>query len=393
MSATDPGTTKRIDEISMLKGLGILFVIVYHMAIISGVSSMSAAVGGLQTSVGLPVMIMFYMVSGYTNRANKPGALIALRARTSRILGPYYLYSALMIAVLAIIYLCVEGRTLPWFSDGSLGILFQLQAFHYFDRTIQGIHPMFYSSLEGWFLFQLVVSEVLFIPLLYVLKYKKKIIKIVVAAALLLAGALLYVMNLQGLNGEFFPPVCKIFILPNIPGIAALLLIGNYMAEYELLDLDRYSTKAKVITASACLVVIGFFAATDDFLYDFPIGKWGAFGAYSFILSPINGAAFLLLFGIILNFIKGMEPVKKVLIFTGDNSMDYLILHFFIGFLTAYIGGFWFYFIGESFPDVDTKIRLLHFAILLVFSISVSTIVIKLKMRFKKIISKGERNG
>lgn len=393
MSATEPGTIKRIDEISMLKGLGILFVMIFHMLTISGLAGACETVRKLHTILGLPVMIYFFMISGYLSKANKPGALIALRGRALRLLIPYYQYSLLIIAVLALIYLCIERRSLSWFADGTIGILFQFQSFHFFDKTSQWFHPMFYPVVEGWFLFQLIVSEVLFIPVLYMIKNKNKITKIMIAVILLVAGAILYVLDLQRLNGQFFPTVCKIFILPNIVGIAALLFIGNYMADQKLLGFDKYTARTKAVMTLACLAVMALFAVTDDFLYDFPIGKWGAFGAYSYILTPIDGAAVLLLFGIICNCLKKMQPVKKALIFMGDNSMDYLVLHFFAGFLTAYIGGFWVPFLEEPVPVDDIGINILHFVILMTCAIASVTIVIKLKKHFRKIIAEGERNG
>lgn len=393
MGTTGDGKTKRIEEISMLKGLGMLYVITAHMACISGAIGLSESVMKLLTTLNIAVMVQFYMISGYTSRRKKGGALYVIRKRAIRIFIPYYIYSLIMIAVLAIVYLCIEGRSFAWFADGTLGILFQLQSFHHFDMSSTWMHPMFYSALPGWFQFQLFVSELLFIPLLYLIKKNRKILKITLAFIFLLVGALLYLMNLQGLNGQYFPTVCKIFIIPNIPGIAALLLIGNFMADHVMLDFDRYTARAKAVIAAVCFVITMIFAYTDDYIYDFPIGKWGAFGAYGYILAPLYGISVMMLFGVIANLIKRLEPVKKALILVGDNSMDYLMLHFFVGFLAAYIGRFWYNYLDNSVPTDNPGINILHFAILLVSSIAIPAIAIMLKKRLLKIIAGGDRNG
>ncbi len=200
---------KRIDEISMLKGLGILYVFLAHMSSYTGVLAEFETFYGVIIALVMPTMMLYYMLSGYTASVKDQGVFKVFGQRTKRILLPYYLYAVVMIVMLALIYLVIEKRTLAWFADGTIGILLQFQAFHFFDPASAGIHPMFYGFLVGWFLFQLVVSEAVFLPILYKLKGKKSAYKLVAAFLLLLAGAILYKLNLQHLNGEFFPTVCK----------------------------------------------------------------------------------------------------------------------------------------------------------------------------------------
>ncbi len=362
---------KRIDEISMMKGFGILFVIMVHMMSISGIKT------HLLTSIFAPVMLNFYLISGYTTRISETGPLHQVVKRAKRLLIPYYQYSAVMLAVYFVIYVIAGGRSLAWYGDGAMGILFQLQSVHLFDPASAGVHPMFYGALIGWFVFQMMVSDLIFIPLVYFFEGKKRIYKFITAVALLAAGAVLYILNLQGLNGEYFPPVCKGFVLPNIPGVTGLLLLGNLASSVSLLDFDLY-TKKKKLLGLLTVLVIALFVYTDDQLYDFPIGKWGAFGPASYFLAPIYSIALMIFLGIILNRVKRISPVKRFLSFYGDRSMDYLTIHFFSGYLIAYIGGFWYDFLTQSIPEDNPAINRLHFAILIIAILPLTYVQVRL---------------
>ncbi|MBO4901002.1 MAG: acyltransferase family protein [Lachnospiraceae bacterium] len=384
MSDITTTKTKRIDEISMMKGLGMLMVIFVHMSSVAGVLTELEYISRLRSFLAIPLMMMFIYLSGYTSSTRAKNPFTKFTYRAGRILGPYYLYTFVMILIYAVIYLGIEKRSLAWFGDGVLEMLFQLQSVHLFDPASTGVHPMFYGVLVGWFLFQMIVSEIVFTPILYALKGKKSVWKLVIAIALLAAGAILYMLNLQGLNGKFFPPVCKIFILPNIPGLAALMLIGSFAADCSALDLDSYSILKKVIALIVGIAIEVIFFLTDDYLYDFPIGKWGPFGPFSYFLAPISGIGFILIIGIICHLIKRFSPVKSLLIFVGDNSMDYLMIHFFVGVITAYIGGFWYEYLYDPIPMDDLSLNYLHFVILLAVVYTVSTLVIL----FKKLLGK-----
>ncbi|SCY58786.1 Acyltransferase family protein [Lachnospiraceae bacterium XBB2008] len=368
-----------IDEISMMKGFGMLMVIFVHMSYIAGAFSEFEFARHLFSFIGIPVMMMFFYMSGYTSSTRIRNPLAKIGYRAGRILIPYYVYSISMLIIYAFVYLGIEKRSLAWFADGALGILFQLQSFHVFDPASAGVHPMFYGVLVGWFLFQMIVSEFVFTPIMYALKDKKSIWKLVTAIGLLAAGAILYKLNLQGLNGEYFPPVCKIFILPNIPGIAALMFIGSFMADHSVFDLDSYSNAKKAIVLIAGLAVEVIFFLTDDFLYDYPIGKWGPYGSISYFLAPFCGIGCVMFFMIICNLLKRFAPIKAFLMFMGDNSLDFLIMHFFVGVMTAYIGGFWYEYLYNPVPNDRPAMNYLHFVILIavVFAVCIPVVMFK----------------
>lgn len=372
---------KRIDEITLMKGLGIISVMVIHMMGITGISGAVSGVGSIINSLSAPLMMMFYILSGYTLSVKNESVVTALGKRIKVILLPYYKFSIVMIVIDAILFLGIEKKSLNWFADGLAGILLQFQSFHWFDKSIEGVHPMFYGVLAGWYLFQYVVALIIFIPLLYKIYNKNKSYRLVCAIILLSLGAVLYKMNLQGLNGEFFPPVCKIIILPNIPAIAGLLMVGNYMSSLSVFDFEKYSTVKKIACAIISLLCIIVMCIYDDHLYDFPIGKWGSYGALGYYTETIFGVAFVLFLAIICSQIKKCTVLKRALVFCGNNSMDFLIMHLYVGFLVARMSGYWFYYLNESNPNSDICVMGINTVILIIVVVAICSIKVIVSKR------------
>ena len=76
--------------------------------------------------------------------------------------------------------------------------------------------------------------------------------------------------------------------------------------------------------------------------------------------------------------VKRISPVKRFLSFYGDRSMDYLTIHFFSGYLIAYIGGFWYDFLTQSIPEDNPAINRLHFAILIIAILPLTYVQVRL---------------
>ena len=64
--------------------------------------------------------------------------------------------------------------------------------------------------------------------------------------------------------------------------------------------------------------------------------------------------------------------------------MEYLTLHFYIAFLTAYIGGFWVNFLTDPKPDYDMMSKVIHFVIVITSVLVVSYVVIRLKRLYQQ---------
>ena len=369
----------RIDEIDIIKGILILFVISTHAAGFSGLKGLYPTMTHFSSAFGLIAMVSFYMLTGYTYNQGNKTIVQAIGKRIKAILLPYYTYCVPMIAVLFILFIPIEHRTIGWFVDGVIAIIFQLQSTYIFSNGTS-VHEMMYSVFACWFIFQLLAAFLVFVPVYHLVENKKLYVKIATALVLLGIGAVLYHLNIQKLNGEFFPPVCKMFVLPNIFGISGLLMIGKCASIVNLLDIGNQCKSKRVIYSTVSLAIVAIGIATDDYMYDFPIGKWGAFGEISYFITSIYGIALIVLLGNISYVIKRNKTVKNTLLFFGENTLDFLLLHFFIVWFVSYIGGFWAP--AQSsvvISEFDAAEIWIHFLITMSVTLVINSVVVILK--------------
>lgn len=107
---------ERIVEIDMVKGIFICGVILYHVMGFTGISSLYRSTVKYFTSVLLFSMAAFYILSGYTYSQGKLNVKDAILKRVKSMLLPYYGYALPMTAVLFIVYVLLENRTMGWFE-------------------------------------------------------------------------------------------------------------------------------------------------------------------------------------------------------------------------------------------------------------------------------------
>lgn len=374
----------RIDEIDIIKGILIIYVVVAHAAGFAGIRGLYPIASQIFSTLGLVAMATFYILSGYTYNQGNKTVIGALGKRIKAIVLPYYAYCIPMLIFLFIFFVMHEHRTMNWFFDGVLAVLLQLQSTYIFSDGVS-VHEMMYSVFACWFIFQLLVSYIVFIPVCHLLENKRFYAKVVASLGLLGLGALLYHLDLQELNGKYFPEVCKMFVMPNIFGIAGLLMIGKCASSIELLDMKRYSRSKRLLCIVASIIVIAIGYATDDYIYDFPIGKWGAFGEISYITTPVYGMALMILLGCLAYTFKKNETVKKMLVFSGKNSLDFLILHFFIVWFVSYAGGFWVpASSGKVIPTFTPAVIWVHFILILVLTLAICSATVIIRNCYKE---------
>lgn len=375
---------KRIDEIDMMKGVLIIFIVVTHVAGFAGIRGLYPMASNIFSTLVLISMATFYILSGYTYNQGKQTVLEVIRKKVKAIVLPYYAYSILMLIFLFIFFVIYEHRTMDWYLDGVIAVLLQLQSTYIFSDGVS-VHEMMYSVFACWFIFQLLASQIVFIPVYHLLENRKFYVKIIATLILIGLGALIYHLNIQKLNGEYFPAVCKMFVLPNIFGIAGLLMIGKCAASFELLDMKKYSRNKRMLCTIVSIIVIVIGYVTDDYIYDFPIGKWGAFGEISYFTTPIYGIALMILLGCLMYELKENETAKKLLVFLGKNSLDYLILHFFIVWFVSYVGGFWSPASSEKvIPTFSPASIWVHFLITLFITLVTCSVTVIIQKRYKK---------
>ena len=355
---------KKIEELDMIKGIGILAVVCIHLLSISGLKQYCGVGIKIEMSLCTPLMIMFFILSGYLKLNITESPLKYLGKRMKRIFVPYYVMAVILLIAYAIIYLVIEKRSPGWYIDGAIGILLQFQSFHWLDTSVTGFHTMYYGAVVGWFLFQMAVAEVIFVPVSYKMKDRKHILKLISAAAFLVLGAILYLLDLQGLNEKPMSMILIAFILPNIAGEVGLMLLGEFLGAIAFFDFGKYSRPAKMVTVVASLAMIVVFMATDNYKYLFPFGTWGAFGALSFLTATLYGLALIIFLGIVCNIIKRSARVKRMFSYLGRMSMSILVTHYFLAYLIAYICGFWYEPMAGAVPAPNILTALGRFMIM-----------------------------
>lgn len=374
---------ERIAELDMVKGFLVLYVIISHVTGFTGVKQVYSEFFKYYASGLLFDMAAFYILSGYTYSQGRLNIKEAILKRAKSMLLPYYGYAIPMIVGLFIVYGLVEKRALGWFVDGLLAIIFQLQSVHLYGGG-RLIHEMMYCVLPAWFIFQLMVSFIVFVPIYHFIEKKSLLVKLATTMLLLGLGALFYSLDIQQLNGRIFPPVCKAFILPNIWGIAGLIMLGKCLSILDLLNLDKQGAGQKTVLFIVSLTIFAIGVVADDHIYDFPIGKWGAFRELSYFLTPVFGAAMAFICVYIANLLKSNDIIKKTASFFGKNSLDFMLVHFFWLWFVLYVMGAWYPTAsGVKLPPASADIRLLNFAwtFTLTLALSYVTIVIKKKLQ------------
>lgn len=372
---------ERIVELDMAKGFFIVSVIILHTMSCTGVDQLCQEFAKYYSSFILFAMAGFYILSGYTYSQGKLNVKATILKKAKSMLLPYYCYAMPMIAVLFIVYVLLEKRTMGWFVDGLLAVLLQIQSVHIYGEGV-GVHEMMYSVFASWFIFQLMASFVVFIPIYHLVEKNSVYVKLTSAMLLLGMGALFYHLDIQQLNGKFIPSVCKILILPNIWGIAGLIMLGKCISILGLLNVDKQSASKKIVLFIASLVIVAVGLATDDHLYDFPIGKWGGFKGFSYFITPVFGLALTLLCVYIANLLKRNNIIQKITLFLGKNSLDFLLVHFFWIWLILYVGGIWYPILsGVELPLDAVDKCLLHFAGTFPLVLALNSIVIVVKQK------------
>lgn len=374
---------ERIVEIDMVKGFFIICVISLHVMNCTGVNQLYNEFAKYFGSVILFSMAAFYILSGYTYNQGKLNVKAAILKRAKSMLLPYYSYAIPMIAVLFLAYVLLEKRTMGWFADGVLAVMLQLQSVYIWGDGV-GMHEMMYSVFAAWFIFQLMVAFVVFIPIYQLVENNSIYVKFATAVALLGIGALFYHLDIQMLNGKFFPPVCKILVIPNIWGGAGLIMLGKCLSILGLLNADKQSAGKKSIFLIVSLIIASVGILTDDHLYDFPIGKWGAFKEFSYFFTPVCGVALLLVCIYIANVLKSINIIEKLAMFFGKNSLDFLIVHFFLVWFILYTWGAWYPILsGVEIPLNDANKCLLHFVGTFSLTLVLNCAVIAIKKKLQ----------
>lgn len=304
MQATRPRTANSIGMFDLLKGVGMLLIVLAHTAELYSLDA-----GGISlTSFGLLIyrealMAAFFIASGYGFRKRSIGKCV--RQQLKGLLKPY-LFTALATTALHFIIHYLSFRYLPGTLGESIKVLggFALGLPHtatYFGQEFFSCGPM-------WYLLALAVGWVILDVILNI--FPERYINWAVAAAAVLGWATTLVWEL---------PFCISQGLVIVP----YLYTGHMLKKRRVFE-QPLSTRDKLVFAAAVLLVAaGAFArkSTDCI----SMGTW-TMGPLSIFLDGAVGCGIILLF---LRWNRGGSTgrVKGALETVGRRSLHIFCVH------------------------------------------------------------------
>ena len=332
---------KRIVELDMVKGIGIIYVFLRHLCELTGVSSYGGDFYAIFDSCTECMMFLFVFLSGYVY---KPKASIRedIGNKVRQLLIPYVKYIALFSCIYFVIYVLNGDMSLAMFGTYTLSNFLGNPGFDYLQWTTY-VNPIRYAFVPFWYIAEIFSAFMLFILVFRLVADKGLMGKGIAAVILLVLTSLLMYLDPRGLIVNTFVSGVSYFTVgPNILGFAALLLIGHMLREVKAFDLDSYSQKTvKIILAGSLVIVLAFFAFHDN-PYALQYAHWGSFGIRSVRMATVSALAITYLMVYLCYYMKRADALRSCLAFLGANTLDILLLHFGIGELITMAFGFWY---------------------------------------------------
>lgn len=300
---------ERMIEQDIAKGIAIILVIALHTLTLK--SSIYNILGGI---FGF-IMPFYFFMAGYNHRPYRYTYKEILKRRFKQIIIPFFTYSISILIIAAIYYMACEGYTIQKALMTYLNLL--LSNSFCKQVGIEIISGGLYSTIMVfWFIQMLFAASLIFYLVVdYALEKASRLISIVIG--------LLSITMLFG-HFNFHLP----FYLAEAPAIAAIMLVGAFFGQKELL-----SNKTKLlfiimnsIIAYALFIILamlfqgsGFIAGGN--LWDKRIHEWAVL--LSFVFAIVGTYPFVH----VCRLLRNVKFVSKGLAWCGNNSMPLLFIH------------------------------------------------------------------
>lgn len=300
---------ERMIEQDIAKGIAIILVIALHTLTLK--SSIYNILGGI---FGF-IMPFYFFMAGYNHRPYRYTYKEILKRRFKQIIIPFFTYSISILIIAAIYYMACEGYTIKMVLMTYLNLL--LSTSFCKQVGIEIISGGLYSTIMVfWFIQMLFAASLIFYLVVdYALEKASRLISIIIG--------LLFITMLFG-HFNFHLP----FYLAEAPAIAAIMLLGAFFGQKELL-----SNKTKLsfiimnsIIAYALFIILamlfkgsGFIAGGN--LWDKRIYEWAVL--LSFVFAIVGTYPFVH----VCRLLRNVKFVSKGLAWCGNNSMPLLFIH------------------------------------------------------------------
>ena len=300
---------ERMIEQDIAKGIAIILVIALHTLTLK--SSIYNILGGI---FGF-IMPFYFFMAGYNHRPYRYTYKEILKRRFKQIIIPFFTYSISILIIAAIYYMACEGYTIKMVLMTYLNLLLSTS----FCKQV-GIEiisgGLYYTIMVFWFIQMLFAASLIFYLVVdYALEKASRLISIIIG--------LLFITMLFGHFKVHLP-----FYLAEAPAIAAIMLLGAFFGQKELL-----SNKTKLsfiimnsIVAYALFIILamlfqgsGFIAG--GYLWDKKIYEWAVL--LSFVFAIVGTYPFVH----VCRLLRNVKFVSKGLAWCGNNSMPLLFIH------------------------------------------------------------------
>ncbi len=328
---------KRIEEFDIVKGLGIISVMIGHLIYRTEDSIFDCIVNASATGF----VIAFFILSAYVYNPEKRSIKDEYINKIKGLFLPTILVAGGASIIGGIYCHFIHNYT---FSQWVRNVSYTFLRFELSDRIYGGfdaVEDVLYLDLSPtWFIWTMLWTFVLFIPLAKLL-HKKGAIATICNTAIFIIGTIIYVnVNQSPWN------------IAHVPLYLALMLFTQQAKEYNVANkILNMNVWASVITTiiAICSVGLIFYYIADSHMYEGQLGafhvvKFDHWYSYHAIKNPLmpmkdimiwtetiayylQGIFFLFIGLNISRLIKKIPLLSHSFIWIGKRSLDFLILH------------------------------------------------------------------
>lgn len=315
---------KRLDNIDMTKGMLMLFVVAFHVV----AWSMKGLIV-LEIFFGA-AMCVYFILSGYTFNPYKRSYVENIKSRIKSLGVPLILYFT-GIYILDTIYMLVLKETS--LIDAIKGFPKQLvNRIVLITADITKMNKLDFlvaeTTVAMWFIVQLFLSSIIFFAVAKVVK--KSLLSSLIVILLL--------MTITFLLKQFCPPlICN---LQDSPAIASLMLIGCLFKEKDVFNKHKIRGIKLVLLVIITTVISAVVFIKCGIPNTIGNSKWGNLGGVSVYTGVALGVIQFIELAYVFEALSKVEAIKKPLIFIGQNTLDILLAHLFIGVMIIRLSGF-----------------------------------------------------
>lgn len=238
---------KRIDEIDMVKGTGIVYIFLRHLADLTGVYACGGKVYAVFDSCTECVVFLFVFLSGYFFKS-KGFVKLDIRNKFKQLMVPYLMYCSFFSLTYFIRYVLLGEMSIFVFLTYTLSNFLANPGFNYIQWTpftdYMRYNYMRYAFIPYWYIAEIFGAFIVFIIVYRLLDGRRVIVKSCAAVGLLALASLLMYLDIRGLLANTYASGVSYFTVgPNLIGFAGLLLTGNILKELKAFNIEAHDKK------------------------------------------------------------------------------------------------------------------------------------------------------